>query len=106
MKTGVKDEVLDYFVKEMKERLGTHLKQVILFGSRARGDETEGSDYDCLIVVDETSKNVKEIIDELAGAALYKHGAVFSIFPVEEKKLNLQKYNPFYMNIEKEGIIL
>ena len=106
MKPGVKDEILDYFIKEMKERLGTHLKQVILFGSRARGDETEGSDYDCLVVVDEASKNIKEIIDELAGAALYKHGAVFSIFPVAEKKLDLQKYNPFYMNIEKEGITL
>ena len=106
MKPSIKDEVLGYFVKEMRERLGTHLKQIILFGSRARGDETAESDYDCLVVVEEASRDIKDIIDELAGAALYKHGAVFSIFPMPEKKLNLQKYNPFYINVAKEGVAL
>jgi predicted nucleotidyltransferase len=46
MKPSVKNEVLDYFVREMRERLGTHLKKIILFGSRARDDEIAKYDYD------------------------------------------------------------
>ncbi|MCB0226825.1 MAG: nucleotidyltransferase domain-containing protein [Anaerolineae bacterium] len=36
----------------MHQQLGSHLKQVILFGSRARGDFTPDSDYDCLVFVE------------------------------------------------------
>ena len=66
------DDALDYFVKRIREQLGVHLKRVILFGSRARGNETFNSDYDCLVVVDEASEEVKDIIDEVAGDTLYE----------------------------------
>ena len=66
------DDALDYFVKRIREQLDVHLKRVILFGSRARGNETFSSDYDCLIVVDDASEEVKDIIDEVAGDTLYE----------------------------------
>ena len=58
------DEALQYFVRQIREQLENHLKQVILFGSRARGEDVPGSDYDCLIIVDEVTKAIKDIIDE------------------------------------------
>ena len=73
------DDALDYFVKRIREQLGVHLKRVILFGSRARGNETFNSDYDCLVVVDEASEEVKDIIDEVAGDTLYGYNAVFLV---------------------------
>lgn len=100
------DAALDYFIKRIKEQLGMHLKRVILFGSRARGDETFSSDYDCLVVVDDASEEVKDIIDEIAGDALYEYNAVFSAFPVSQEKLNHDKYSPLFINISKEGITL
>lgn len=102
----MEDDVLDYFVKGIREQLGDHLKRVILFGSRARGEETSGSDYDCLVVVDEASEEVKDIIDEVAGDTLYEYNAVFSAFPVSQEKLNHDKYSPLFINISKEGITL
>lgn len=99
-------EIIDYFVQEIQKRLGAHLKQVILFGSRARGDNVPDSDYDCLIILDEVSPAVKDAIDEVAGEVLYRYNIVLSIFPVSERKHYKRIYDPFLMNIRKEGITL
>ena len=47
------DERLKALVSELRKRLGDQLRQVVLFGSRARGDHRPDSDYDCLAVVDD-----------------------------------------------------
>jgi predicted nucleotidyltransferase len=46
------DPVLRFFKDAVMDRLGSHLRQVLLFGSRARGDATGESDYDLPVVVD------------------------------------------------------
>jgi uncharacterized protein (UPF0332 family)/predicted nucleotidyltransferase len=102
----VKDEILAIFVQSIRNQLDDRLKQVILFGSRARGDHTPDSDYDCLVVLDEISPEVKDIIDEIAGELLYRYNTVFSIFPISEKKYRQQTYDPLLMNVRREGIIL
>ncbi len=38
-------------VREEAERLGVEVERVILFGSRARGEQREDSDWDLLVVV-------------------------------------------------------
>ena len=43
-------EVPDLIVSGLREGLGGDLVAVVLFGSRARGDEREGSDWDFLVV--------------------------------------------------------
>jgi predicted nucleotidyltransferase len=106
MEYNKKDDALQCFMQQIRERLGSHLKQIILFGSRARGEEVPGSDYDCLIIVDEVTNKIKDIIDEVAGEALYQHGSVFSAFLISEEKHNRYSYNPLLMNIAKEGMIL
>lgn len=100
------DEILDHFLQEMRKRLGAHLKQVILFGSRGRGDDVPGSDYDCLAVLDEVSPAIKDTIDEVVGEILYRSNTVFSVFPILEEKYHQQIYDPFLMNVRKEGIVL
>ena len=106
MKTGEGDHVLECFLEEIHRRLGVHLKQVVLFGSRARGDHVDGSDYDCLLVVDRVSTEVKEMIDEVAGELLFQYNAVFSLFPVSEKEYRQQTNDPFLRNIRHEGIVM
>ncbi|MGD9155934.1 MAG: nucleotidyltransferase domain-containing protein [Bacillota bacterium] len=100
------DPALKLFEREMHRRFGASLRQVILFGSKARGDDHWDSDYDCLVILDEVDQAVKEIIDEVAGDLLYEHNAVFSIFPISEHNHKKQKYNPFLINARNEGIPL
>jgi predicted nucleotidyltransferase len=101
-----KDKALDYFLRKIREQSGGHLKQIILFGSRARGDNVQDSDYDCLVVVDEVSRSIKDIVDEAAGETLYQYNAVVSALVISEEKYRQQTYSPLLMNIAKEGVAL
>jgi predicted nucleotidyltransferase len=100
------DPILMFFNQEIQKRFGKHLKQAILFGSRARGDEQPDSDYDCLIILDEVTPDTKETVDEIAGDLLFNHNAVFSIFPISVQDHLTQKYNPFLINAMNEGVQL
>ncbi|MBI4650760.1 nucleotidyltransferase domain-containing protein [Candidatus Desantisbacteria bacterium] len=39
------DKISKEFAQSVRQKLKKHIKQIILFGSHARGDFTEGSDY-------------------------------------------------------------
>ena len=81
---------------------------VILYGSRARGDAADDSDYDILVLVDRP-----------ADVAIHKR-LISSIFPLEEDGtvLTLSVHNrknwnselcraiPFHENVDREGVLL
>lgn len=106
MKNYQLDKPLKFFTTQLRKRLGKHLKQIILFGSRARGDYDPDSDYDCLIVVDDVTEEIVEVIDDIAGVTLYRYNLVFSAFPVTMEKYQNENFYPLYINIKKEGIPL
>ena len=89
---------------KVRSRLGKHLRRIVLFGSRARGDAGPDSDYDLLVVVDEVNRNVNDTIDEIAGEMLYQFGIVVSAFPTTEESVQARPYSPLLMNIAKEGV--
>ena len=82
--------------------------KVVLFGSRARGDARDDSDWDILIILDKTKleaddyDNISYPLREL-GWKLKE-----CINPVMYTLKNWMKYSfsPFYHNVTNEGIIL
>ena len=104
--TDHNNEPLNHFVQEIRQSLIENLKHIILFGSRARGDNCSDSDYDFLIVVDNVTPCIKETVDEIAGNILYNYNAVVSAFVIGEEKYLHQIYNPLLINIRREGISL
>ena len=48
-------ELIKRAILEEAEKLGVKVEQIILFGSRARGDYREDSDWDVLIIVSDES---------------------------------------------------
>ncbi len=102
--TTQNDPVLRFFKEAVVGKLGGHLRQVLLFGSRARGDATAGSDYDLLVVVDQVNSTVTNGIDAIAGQALLEHGAVLSAFPIAEGDRARRKYSPLLINVAREGV--
>ena len=99
-------EIINLFGQEIKKRFGRRLKKIVLFGSRARGDSTHDSDYDCLVILNEMSPSVKDTIDEIAGEFLYQYNIVLSVLPKLEKEIREYPYNPLLMNALREGIVL
>ncbi len=101
-----KEKILKVLIEKMRKCFGPKLKKIIIFGSQARNDDQPGSDYDCLAIFENINKKINDDIDNIAGELLYKYNIVFSIFTISEKNFQRKKYNPLFINIKKEGIVL
>jgi predicted nucleotidyltransferase len=82
--------------------------KVILFGSRARGDAREDSDWDLLILLDKPQIEASDF--DRISYPLYElgwsEGEQFSPKLYTIKDWLKRSFTPFFKNIEKEGIIL
>ncbi|WP_324736219.1 nucleotidyltransferase domain-containing protein [Thermococcus sp. SY098] len=96
-----KEKALKEFVQILKERYGKRIKEIILFGSFARGDYDEESDIDVLIV----AKNISQKeISEITWEILMKYGEVISAIVEEESEFEKYRDYSFHRIILKEGI--
>ncbi|MDP3002046.1 MAG: nucleotidyltransferase domain-containing protein [Bacteroidales bacterium] len=82
--------------------------QVIIFGSRARGDARRESDWDILILTDDSvSTDIERTFRNNLFDLEIETGEVFSIFVYQKRDWNTRhKVTPLYRNIKKEGVRL
>jgi predicted nucleotidyltransferase len=81
--------------------------QVILFGSRARGDFQRDSDWDILIILKiSVTESLKEKIHDEIFVAEIDYAQAISTIIYSQKAWNDLQITPLYKNIEKEGIAL
>jgi predicted nucleotidyltransferase len=80
----------------------------MLFGSRARGDFTNSSDYDVLVVGDEIPKDPRKVPNELYLKVMKMFpGEVDAVFMNSEVFLKkLREGSPFFLQIIEEGKII
>lgn len=105
-KAHLMDEISKEFADIVRKKLKNHLKEIILFGSHARGDFTEGSDYDFLIVVDKRRKTDEKILQDVGVEYLNKYDALIADILCDEKEWEKKKRFPIGLNILKEGVRL
>ncbi len=105
--------VLEEYVQGLFDIIGKNLKQVILYGSYARGDQNQNgeiSDIDIMILVDLNEEEIKEIekkvIDYSYDLDLEYDILLSPIIENIDNYKNRTKYIAFYKNIEKEGVLL
>ena len=102
--------ILDHFVDGIKNILGSHLEQIILYGSYARGDYNEHSDIDIMILVslDESEKDkVLREISDFAFDLELEHDILLS--PVIKNTKYFKEWVniiPFFSNVMNEGVVL
>ena len=106
MKQKKVDKVSVEFAERTRSRLKNHLKKIILFGSRARGDFYEGSDYDFLIIVDKKEKTDEEMLLDIGVEFLNKYDVLIADIVCDEKEWERKKRFPIGLNILKEGVEL
>jgi predicted nucleotidyltransferase len=92
--------------REMVEKVLSSPVQVILFGSYARGEATEGSDVDLLVVVPKLDKRTLDAVLEVAWEVGFEAGVVLSVVPVEASQLKILAESPFFQAVQREGIRL
>lgn len=102
--------LIEQYVSEIKKIYGSHLRQVILYGSYARGDYKADSDVDIMILLDITDLEIKNYRHQLSEMTYdFNMDYDLDIKPIakSEELFNrwIQNY-PFYANINKEGVKL
>ena len=84
-------------------------EKVILFGSQARGDAREDSDWDLLVLLNKEGEITYEE-DTLYGYPFDEIGWNFGIavntLLYSTEDWEKRKITPFYKNVEKEGILI
>lgn len=84
-----------------------NVKEIILYGSVARGTATSESDIDIAVILDDyTDKMHDEMIDFVVELEL-KYNKVISVLLIYNKQFNkLGNITPFFKNIRKDGKVL
>lgn len=104
--------IIEDFTNKVSTLLGSHLKQIILYGSYARGDFNKDSDIDIMILTDLKDNEILEYRNKIYDIAYdieYDNDFDIAISPLIK---NIDKFNywlqalPFYMNVQKEGVVL
>lgn len=102
--------VLSEYVVELQNIYGNHLQSVILYGSYARGDFTEESDVDIMILLDLSDMEIEEYRHRLSERTYeYYMRYDLDIKPLAKSKEHFMKWvenYPFYANVNKEGVKL
>ena len=99
-------------VEEFKRRLLAELpgqvKDIILFGSKVRGDAHPGSDIDLLVIVDRRTPEVDHVVSEItADILLEKRIDVSALDFTTDQIAELTAIGtPFIRNVADEGIVL
>jgi predicted nucleotidyltransferase len=81
-------------------------EKVILFGSQARGDAREDSDWDLLVLVNSDSTNLDdEIKYSYPFAKLgWNNNIDLNVLLYSKNDWEKRRFIPFHKNVEKEGI--
>lgn len=82
--------------------------RVILYGSRARGDAREDSDWDLLILLDKPTidqRDYDEIVYPLTALGWDLEEMIIPVI-YTQKEWAESRFTPFYKNVEREGVSL
>jgi predicted nucleotidyltransferase len=100
------DLVLAAIKVRLNEALEDNVRQIILFGSRSRGNAERDSDYDILLLVQKRSRALEDQVDDIAYEMLEHYGVVVTIFVDEVKTFKMDQSEPLFCNIRQEGAVL
>jgi predicted nucleotidyltransferase len=103
-------DLIKQYIIEIKKIYGSHLRQVILFGSYARGDFGPESDVDIMILLDISDLELKAYSQQLSYMTYdFNLDNDLDIKPIAKSEKHFNKWvknYPFYGNIYREGVVL
>lgn len=109
MTNSMKERIMLY-AKGILEIYGINLKSVILYGSYARGDYSNNSDVDIMILVDLEDEDIVKTREKVSYYTYdFNMNNDTDIIPLVKNKKHFDYWRdsyPFYNNIQREGVEL
>jgi predicted nucleotidyltransferase len=103
-------QIMQDFAENARNILRNSLDSVIVYGSYARGDYSEFSDIDIMLLVSLSDNEIKGIFDQISDLAfefMLKYGVDISPVITNTDHFNYWVDNlPYYRNIRDEGVKL
>lgn len=104
------NHILSILAIEIENLFKNNLKNIILYGSYARGDYNNESDIDVMVLVDMDDIKLKRYTDRIIDLEVelnLKYDVVLSIITKDYNEF--EKWRPalpFYQNVINEGVIV
>lgn len=98
------ENLIEQYVEAVKKIYGSHIRQIILYGSYAREDFRPDSDVDIMILLDVSDLELKAYAQQISYMTYD-----FNIKPIAKSEAHFKKWivnYPFYSNVHKEGVVL
>ena len=99
------NKIISEFITAINDTFGDRVKKIILYGSYARGDFNTSSDIDIMILTDFTDDEIVQLAYDIE----WNNKFDIHLSPLVK---NVDRFNywlealPFYMNVQKEGVVL
>ena len=103
-------QLIQQYVSNIHDINGSHLRQIILYGSYARGDFRPDSDIDIMILLDLSDIDIKKYRHQLSDMTFdFNMDYDVDIKPIAKSEEHYRKWvdnYPFYSNVNREGVRL
>ena len=100
-------EVFERMIPGFQTIFGNVLERIILYGSVARGTQTEESDVDIAVIVRKYTEDMHDKMIDLTVDLELEYNKVLSVLLIDYD--NFREWEdvlPFYKNMKKDGIML
>jgi len=108
MAAGTEDlSILGELQEALRSHYGSRLVELVLFGSRARGEAQEESDYDVLVILegDVSSSRERRAVGDMVYRLCAEHDVVIMCHFAAADRYNRER-SPFMMNVRREGVLV
>lgn len=108
MKQDLRKEVMNTFVRKVRDLYHNKIEKIILFGSYARCEAREENDIDLLVITYRKRFETQEILSGIAIGILLKTGVYISAKAVTSEEYDLMKElnTGFYQHLTREGVMV
>jgi predicted nucleotidyltransferase len=106
--TKKENKALQSFIQRLQDELGQQIVQIILFGSKARGNSAADSDVDVLILAKNEDRQLQKAISKISSQIDLDYDILLNSLLIAEKRWTQMSKERFSLcrNVERDGVLL